>query len=247
VSTDQANQRPDLYRLLGAGIRAARQRLGLSQEQAAAKLRGWGLLTWRRGTVAQVEAGSRRPSLAELLLVASALETTLARLIPEEESPAEYVKVAEVSALAVAEIRGLLADDSMQGLEYPPQVPLFDNAGEWVRRTQAVLMRALRVGEQLGLTTGGQVRKALAGLEGEAEQHAAKKLGTDPATVCVAAEALWGRTLTAERDRRVLREVPDAGVRELQARRGHVTRGLVEEIAQLLKDKGVQTVTSETD
>jgi transcriptional regulator with XRE-family HTH domain len=61
----------------------------------------------------------------------------------------------------------------------------------------------------------------------EATVKAARRLGADPVEVDAKARQLWGRSLTAERDARV-------GVasrsRVDQARRGHVTRQLIDEL-----------------
>jgi hypothetical protein len=69
------------HALLGAGVRAARQRKNWNQGQAAQAFRNHGLLTWRKSTVGQMEAGLRRPGLDELLLMCAALETSLGELL----------------------------------------------------------------------------------------------------------------------------------------------------------------------
>jgi transcriptional regulator with XRE-family HTH domain len=61
----------------------------------------------------------------------------------------------------------------------------------------------------------------------EATVKAARRLDADPVDVDAMAQRLWGRTLTAERDVRV-----GAATRSRadQARRGHVTRALIDEL-----------------
>jgi hypothetical protein len=63
----------------------------------------------------------------------------------------------------------------------------------------------------------------------EAAAKAARRLGVAAATVVDASTALWGHELGRERDRRVTAD-PQESRRSLQARRGHVTRALIEEI-----------------
>lgn len=65
----------------------------------------------------------------------------------------------------------------------------------------------------------------------EAEQHAARRLGTTPAEVCRAAVALWSRSFDEERDGRV-GNVSGMEPRSKQARRGHAAREMLNEIAQ---------------
>lgn len=88
----------------------------------------------------------------------------------------------------------------------------------------------------------------------DAERKAAQKLGVSPERIVKASERLWGRTLTAERDR-LLREnvgmdqaardfwkrrgqrVAPRDLRTLQATRGHITRALVEKLREALTRK----------
>jgi hypothetical protein len=80
----------------------------------------------------------------------------------------------------------------------------------------------------------------------DAETKAAASFGVEPIVVVRAAHRLWGRGLTAERERRMLDEVAtvvekdlgavpdeasaDRTARTLQAKRGHVTRELLAEL-----------------
>ncbi|MGI8751209.1 MAG: hypothetical protein ACR2MN_02650 [Acidimicrobiales bacterium] len=70
--------------------------------------------------------------------------------------------------------------------------------------------------------------REVASLEvGEAEHKAARKLDVSTGIVSAASFSLWGRSLTAERNRRV-GDVLDGRAR--QASRGHVTRALLGEL-----------------
>lgn len=63
----------------------------------------------------------------------------------------------------------------------------------------------------------------------DATVKAAHRLGVDPSTVAATAVQLWGRGLTAERDRRVA-VISGESLRSRGRRRGHVTRELVEDL-----------------
>lgn len=70
--------------------------------------------------------------------------------------------------------------------------------------------------------------------EREATCKAARQLGMSPTDVDTAAKRLWGGYLEDERDRR-LGSRDGLSPRSLQARRGHVTRALLGELAAHLK------------
>jgi hypothetical protein len=81
-----------------------------------------------------------------------------------------------------------------------------------------------------------QARMA-AGLDAlnDAERKAARTLGVPASAIALAARRLWGRGLTAERDRRVDEQIGgDATPRTAQAHRGHVTRALLAELSPLV-------------
>jgi transcriptional regulator with XRE-family HTH domain len=70
-----------------------------------------------------------------------------------------------------------------------------------------------------------------------AEVKAAQALGVGRADLNMAARRLWGRGLTAERDRRLAEATGDREVsaRSRQAMRGHVTRQLLAELSQTMR------------
>lgn len=91
------------------------------------------------------------------------------------------------------------------------------------------------------LSTGGgdwktraTVRALLRQDVDEATDKAARRLGVEPQEVEEAAMALWGRPLSAERDHHIKADDVDLNApenrRTLQARRGHATRPLIEEL-----------------
>ena len=65
----------------------------------------------------------------------------------------------------------------------------------------------------------------------DAEQKAARQLNISPYDIVKLAHNLWGRSLTDERDARVMKKADaDASARSLQAHRGHVTRVLLTDL-----------------
>lgn len=71
----------------------------------------------------------------------------------------------------------------------------------------------------------------------EAAVKAARRLGVTVAAVIDASGELWGHELGRERDRRVIAD-PQESRRSLQARRGHVTRALIDELREYLARNG---------
>ncbi len=79
-----------------------------------------------------------------------------------------------------------------------------------------------------------------------AERHAARKLGTTPERVNLAAVHLWGRTLAEERDHRLSEQAGKASARRRQALRGHITRELLTELETELHNTGSPSATKES-
>jgi transcriptional regulator with XRE-family HTH domain len=100
-----------------------------------------------------------------------------------------------------------------------------------------LLVAALR-GEPLWAGVAGSralVRTVIETEHGEADRKAAARLGIDLTDLGVLTHHLWGRSVTAERDRRLAdQQRPDDSARTIQARRGHITRLLLDEIEQAL-------------
>jgi hypothetical protein len=69
----------------------------------------------------------------------------------------------------------------------------------------------------------------------DAERHASRRLGVDPAQIRLGALALWRRDFDQERDDRV-GDVDALEPRSRQARRGLVTREMLAEMEQMLKE-----------
>jgi hypothetical protein len=228
-----ASARP-LREVLAVGMKEARQRLGLRQEDAAARARSYGLSTWIRGTVAQAEVGARRFGLEEVLLLALAYETSLTDLIAGDDD--ELVELTSQARLSVGALRAVLRGDqaAMRGLSTEAvDIP--------VRRGVAPTSRSgrfpdvLAEAQRFGIGDRSMLEHALDEVS-DTERHAARKLGTTPERLNMAAMRRWGRTLAKERDYRLSEQADDVSPRSRQALRGHITRDLMAELEDELRD-----------
>jgi hypothetical protein len=217
-----------LRNVLAAGLKEARVRQGLRQEDAAARAQGVGLASWIRGTVAQAEVGARKFGLEEVLLLALAYETRLADLIAGDDT--DLVELTPEAAMPVGMLRALLSGQSPS--ELPTGGPVGGEAAD-TRRFPRPLAGAGRFGIR-----DRDLLARPAGATSEADRHAARKLGVSQEVVAEAAQRLWGRSLGEERDHRLIERSPDLAARSKQARRGHITRDLLTELERELGQSG---------
>jgi hypothetical protein len=227
-----ATERP-LRAVLAAGIKQARQRQGLRQEDAATKARAYGLSSWIRGTVAQAEVGARRFALEEVLLLALAYETSLAELVAGDAN--ELVELTPDARLSVGALRALLSGNGEHVRELPAEAVDVPVRRGTVPRRVSRFPDVLAEAERFGI--GDRSQLAGAADVSDAERHAGRKLGTTPERITIAALRLWGRTLTAERDHRLSEQAADLSARSRQALRGHITRDLMTELRAELGDQ----------
>ena len=203
---------PRLGQVVGTNLERIRIQESWSKDDVAA--RGWRVgLPWSRSTVAALEAGRRAIELGEVVLLAVALDTTVAGLLAGKG----LAHVGDGSKIPLSDIRQILTGDARRPRKADPHV----KARIYVSRHQAY--------ERVMLSAGG-----------EAEQKAARKLGVTPQVIAEAAYDLWRRSLTEERNVRVEAKAADPETaRKSQALRGHVTRMLVREIEALLDDRKI--------
>lgn len=100
-----------LHEVIGAGLAEARRRRGMRQEDAARDFARHGLTKWNAGAVGQVENGTRKPGLGELLLACSALRVSLASLIPDSDGTVEIRPGVAMPARVIRDmLSGCVAD-----------------------------------------------------------------------------------------------------------------------------------------
>lgn len=238
----------DIHELIGAGVRAARERRGWRQEDAAREFRRYGLTTWRRTTVADMEAGRRHPSIGDLLLVAQALDVAVADLIPDA---GEQVDVGDGASMPAAFVRALLSGnqalDDLPADDYPrPPGDAIDRAieaAQVVDLTLSTVQRLAELAAELGpVSLAQRLAERAAELDTdivarlfhgepptEAEVRAASRLDIDAVLLKLAVRELWGHSFEAERDARARADSGDPPS-AIQARRGHATRAMLAEL-----------------
>jgi transcriptional regulator with XRE-family HTH domain len=207
--------------LLGARLAVRRTEQGLTQDELARKLRSIASLDWSRAVVAAIETGRRELTLPELALLLAILDTNLGDIL-KDAGTIELVPGREV----------VDAEDLVAGLCGRQKLGEVITVHPTIARALAKAYEALRA-ERKAIwpkATQAQVIHAEQAM-GEADAKAARSLGVTPRQVTLAAHRLWGRSLTEERDARVLDRISDrASARTRQALRGHVTRTLIDEL-----------------
>lgn len=213
---------PNVDQVVGGNVR--RLRGGQRQDELAVQLRQLGC-EWTQATVAAVETGRRRVRISELPPLCSALDCSISELLAGDGQ----VELPSGQLASLPTMRGVVTGETkFRSAARAPRYRRHDAAHERLER-HARLAPTI---DARSMAT--QIRPAAGG---EAERNAARKLGTDPLTVTVAAFGLWGRSLTAERDAQVTDQASaDASARSLQAIRGRVTRRLVEQLQERIEE-----------
>lgn len=232
--------------LVGRSVAETRRKLGLTQDQVAARFRQHGLRSWGRGTVGQLEAGLRNPGLAELLLMAHALRIGICDLFPDRDD--ELVEIGEGAEVSPRWIREMITGDlwtkyvGQPSTEHPrEQLPLEAYTGDVQLAAEAQRRRALLAptfgwAASRGIEWTREDWDAVWSPVTEAERHAATRLGVKPAQVKFSARLLWDhRDFDDERDRRI-GDIDQLEPRSRQARRGLVTRQMLTELRALLDE-----------
>lgn len=211
--SDEPEAPPTVGRVVGENLRLIRQKHRLTQDQAAAELVRTGL-NWKRTQVSDLESGRRETvDLGALVVLAQAFE---------------------------APLRDFFAGDGDVLLTPKADHPEF---GATATREE---LRAWFSAEDSSITVTGRQSIAAAmerwrwegrEIAAEADVALAKRLGVDPWKVIRAAEHVWSRSLTEERDRRVA-ELGDLPVGERQAKQGHITRQLTAILIKQMDGEG---------
>jgi transcriptional regulator with XRE-family HTH domain len=200
--------------LLGGRLRACREERGLTQDEVAARL--WPLgLSFTRSIVNAVERGTRELTVPEIAAILAVLDADLSLL--RDLGPVAMDRGISINSTTIVDA-------------------LDQTSRSWlVRFGGAELVVRPSTGGVSG-RADQSLLKAVTGAYSEAEVKAARKLGVSPQAIAKTAEALWGRSLTAERDARIAASGGGPRTaRSLQAVRGHVTRALLEELEQKLR------------
>lgn len=211
----------------GHRLRQVREEAGLTGEELAHHVRLFGL-EWGRTTVTRIELGQRQLTAAEMLLLPLLFGRPVADLLPTEP-----VSLTDSAAVGPEELRRGLTEPHRLRAWYLPQ--LYEAIDTAVQVMPAKIARVTARFPDVDIVTLGK-----AGREGwtdEATTKAARRLGVDREDVAVAAQEIWSRGLAAERDRRLAETGGDGGTpRAQQARRGHITRALLDELRPAVEE-----------
>jgi transcriptional regulator with XRE-family HTH domain len=221
-------------------IRELREARRIRQDDLATAARSWGL-PWTRATIASIETGKRKLSVAEFIALPSMLTyagirgpmgkyVELADLLPEEGWIGLAAKVSIHAKALQHTLRGRAGHSWSEGS--------FSRNPVFAARDKSDAAKALRrVAARIWPQASERaVAAAEAEAAGDAEQKAALRLGRSPFEIAVGARMLWGQSLTKERDEQVSRLVtngPDP--RRVQALRGHVTRKLLSQLKPFVR------------
>ncbi len=196
--------------VVGENVRRLRSDRRWTQDAAAREFAGAGL-RWKRTHIAALESGRRETvDVVTLVLLAAALDVPVTELF-HGEGDVLLTPRGDADDYGVTATRAQLR--------------------EWFSGAESNIM--IR-GAQVAIAAVEHSQHKSRPIPVEADRALAKRLGRDVPDVVKAAEGLWGRSLTEERDRRVA-ELGDLPIGERQARQGHITRELSAALRQWIE------------
>ncbi len=208
---------------LGHQLRRVRENSEMTAEALAGMSRFVGL-HWDRSTVTRIELGQRQVTAAELVALAVLYGKPLADLLPDETCQV----TPEMAATPEALRRILVGHSPRGGVQFGAE--FWD---EFDRAKAKLLQTARDFDARYPKVPGMQVMNAARYAKDEAITKAARKLNVEPLDVAIASIQTFDRSLTEERDARVGEH---GTMRARQAKRGHVTRQLLEELRPALAE-----------
>jgi len=175
--------------------------------------------------VTRVEQGKRQVTASELLLLTLIYERPLADLLPAER--VELSTGERGTTVSPTGLREALTAAPGTGSEW--------SVGPGVLADLEAALPVVRnsIDSIKAQVPGVKVMTALQASEhvnDDTTAKAARSLGATALEVAVAAQVLWGRGVAGERDARAAALGPSSNMRARQARRGHITRRLLEEL-----------------
>jgi len=204
-----------------------------SQDNLAAAAQDVGF-RWSRTTVASIETGRRDVTAEELL----AYPLVLAIANGEEVRPLPQLLgdrlslSTEMELLDVGELLRPTESPARSEKLYSFRRPLrwFVTDGDWRLAIEKYRPFWPEASDEV-------LQKIVDDPAREAEHKAARRLGISPPEVMVLSHRLWGHGLTTEREKR-LKAGPTQALapREIQARRGAITRALLTDLTDVLQE-----------
>jgi len=224
------NRQQTIREVVGENVRRIREAAGARQDDVATAARVLGL-RWTRSKIAALERGEKSLDLAEVVLLAEAMGEIAGQPVGVADLLAGdgAVRLSQSLVIHREALRRFLGGDSVRVL-------LTDIPGGADAMARAIPRVPERI-QRMKLLAGPDMRaedlRHAATVAGEAEERVGRTLGVSKMDVAYLAVGLWGRTLAEERDRRVGDDVPLAS---RSAKRGRVTRRLVEDLRVRLEE-----------
>lgn len=217
------NQPEPMRAVIGRNVQQLRKAQGMTAEELGRRARKRGL-NWATSRVSDLENGRKPVSLAEMLVLAQVLNdgprVTLADLL----AGADSVEVTDTFHIPGDDLHRALSGGQVN------IYPNGKNRHDARERHFARLEHVNQAFDYLGLDDWELLERAAVATIGAAEDKAAKSLDVPRLVVEVAAQSLWGQSLTERRDSLVSADsTPQA--------RGHVTRSLIAELGKYIKDR----------
>lgn len=217
--------------MIGEGVRRVREAAGARQGDLSRVARTNGL-TWSQSKIAAIERGDKPVGIEELVMLTLVLSDVCGRevTVPELIDPAVVIRLSGTKMIGGRGLALMLAGKPLESgpTTVEEALPLIDAITEPWRQ-------ATRRARALGLDVNAVEAAYPFTASGEAEEKTGRRLGEPAAVVVALSHALWGRTLTDERDRLVAERDPQASPDRRRALRGQVTRQLVDELAVEIK------------
>ncbi|SDD58125.1 Helix-turn-helix domain-containing protein [Actinokineospora iranica] len=214
--------------VVGENLRRLREQSRMTQHEAARLFKQYGL-RWSRSKVAAIEAGDRETvSLADVLLLAFVFKVSIDEFFAGD---GDVILADQLSPVPRGSVIAIIQGHYP---EFPrPQVSQ-QEAEEREHQDVERLFEIIDARNKLAQAT-------------EADQLLARRLGVSVDEVLAASLRLWGRTLTDERNARVVGLGDDLETGERQAHRGHITRELSQQVEDELSVSGPSQAEEEKE
>lgn len=213
--------------IVGRNVRNLRDQAGMTAEDVSKKLRHLGV-KWTPSRISELERGLKAVSLAELVALSFALGSKDAPIsLSDLFQGNENIEISPTVSTTARHLRDVLSGSPVsQNLSvYPELKPQVQDS---MRRLPEKFSEFTNEFIRYGGPNDWELLERIFEEVGLAEGKAAKSLGISQAALLGSAAALWGKSLTREREER-------AGISAATQDKGHVTRQLMAELRKHLE------------
>lgn len=213
--------------IVGRNVRRIRDESGVTAEEVSKKLRHMGL-KWTPSRISELERGLKAVSLAEMVALSFALGSKNSPVrLSDLFQGNENVELSPTMSTTAKHLREILGGAPVsQGTSNYPEMRQVTAAT--FDRLPVLVLEMAREFTRYGGPDDFEILERITEGAGAAEAKAAKALGISESALLGAAAALWGRSLTLEREARA------ASAASTQ-NKGHVTRQLMSELRSHLE------------